>query len=107
MTEPEAPAAEPTESTEPKSQGRPRPEETKARDQQVLELVAGAGTAGISRQGIAAALGEGIKSSHAYLSLFRLHRDGLVDRVRVAGKHVWVTTENKPAEAPAEPAPVA
>jgi hypothetical protein len=107
MTEPETPAP----NAEEKTKGRPRPEETKARDTQVLAIVTEAGGTGITRQGVAGALGEDVKSSHAYLSLFRLHRDGLIKRERAGGKHVWLEANTElvvPEPAPAtEPAPVA
>lgn len=102
MTEPETPAP----NAEEKTKGRPRPDETKARDTRVLELVTEAAGAGLTRQAVAEGLGENMKSSHAYLSLFRLHRDGLVKRVRVGGKHVWMETNTAPdVPAPVEPVP--
>lgn len=70
-------------STEPNSaesaggHGRPRPQDTIARDNQVRELLASQGP--LTRVGIAEKLS--ITPSLAYMSLFRLSREGAVRRV--------------------------
>jgi hypothetical protein len=80
MGEPEAPTR----------RGRPRPQTTIERDTKVLDLVSAAGEAGLSRPAIAEQLGEGSKPSEAYLSLYRLRKDGKVERKTVDSKQVWV-----------------
>jgi DNA (cytosine-5)-methyltransferase 1 len=88
MTEP----AETASTTQ--GRGRPRPEETKARDAKALEIVSAAGTAGVTKEALAAALGVE-KPGIAYLSLYRLRKDGLVVKSRSenGGKFVWTRTE--------------
>lgn len=86
----EAPAAEATvaaETAAPTSnRGRPRPAETQERDEKVYAAIAGSDRK-VTREEIAT--GVGIKGSEAYLSLYRLHKAGRVERVREGGKHVW------------------
>ena len=61
-----------------------------ARDQQVLQLVRDAGPDGTTTSVIAERLG--VKRGHAYLSLFRLAREGLV-KVHGAGRSAfWTAT---------------
>lgn len=64
-----------TEATETR-RGRPRPQETIKRDESVRKQLQTGGAQ--TREEVAQSLG--IKSSHAYLSLIRLRRDGLADR---------------------------
>lgn len=59
--------------------GRPRQEEIKARDEQVLEIIKKAGSDGVTKQGIAEALG--VTSSLAYISVHRLKKDGKITKV--------------------------
>lgn len=61
--------------------GRPRPQDTIARDEKVLKALEGGAK---SREELAAELG--IESSHAYLSLFRLRKQGKVERLPQDGK---------------------
>lgn len=84
MTEEAAPA---------QTRGRPRPNETVERDKQVLTHLQGAGAQ--SRAQIAEATG--LDGKQVYLSLYRLHRDGLIQRV--GGSWSPVSTE---APAPTE-----
>lgn len=69
--------------------GRPRPQDTIKRDESVLKVLKEKGP--LTRDEAATALG--IKSSHAYLSLIRLRRDGLAVRGEgdVAGK--WAVSK--------------
>lgn len=109
----EAPVAETeTETAAPKTgRGRPRPENTVQRDEAVLAKLREAGAEGMTRDQLAEKLA--VQSSHAYLSLFRLHRDGLVRRSAggaVGTSHRWFAVAEgeatgQPDEAPAE-APV-
>jgi predicted transcriptional regulator len=77
--------------TEPSAaRGRPRPQETIARDEKVLELIAAEGE--LSRAAIAEKLG--ITPNLAYMSIFRLKRAGLIERTSVEGEggarqNVW------------------
>lgn len=82
-TDAEAPAATSA------ARGRPRPAETKERDEKVYLAVANSERK-VTREEVAE--GVGIKGSEAYLSLYRLHRDGRVERTRENGKHVWGVT---------------
>lgn len=87
MTEPtgEATATETTTAR----RGRPRPEDTIARDQQVLEALAEPK----SREDLVAATG--LTANQVYLSLWRLRKEGKAQRDRQGAKHVWskVTAE--------------
>lgn len=56
--------------------GRPRPQDTIKRDESVLQVLKDKGP--MTRDEAATALG--VKSSHVYLSLIRLRRDGLAVR---------------------------
>lgn len=57
------------------TRGRPRPQETIDRDEKVYQLLS---KGPLSRTDIAEKLG--ITTQHAYMSLFRLKRDGYVER---------------------------
>lgn len=70
--------------------GRPRPQDTIARDNQVTSTLQQA-VAPLTRNDIASALG--ITSEAAYLSLHRLRQAGQVKRSRREdGQHVWQAT---------------
>jgi predicted transcriptional regulator len=69
--------------------GRPRPQDTLNRDDQVHQLLS---KGPLTKTQIAEKLG--IESSHAYLSLFRLQREGRVERAagseeEGAPKNAW------------------
>lgn len=66
--------------------GRPRPDETQNRDEQVYAAIAGSDRA-VTREEVAA--GVGLAGNLAYLSLYRLNKAGRVQRSREGGKHVW------------------
>lgn len=76
MTEPEGEAR----------RGRPRPQDTIARDDQVLAAVPEDGT-GVTRTQLAAATQ--LAPNAIYLSLYRLQRDKRIERARENGAHVW------------------
>lgn len=93
MTEP-TPAVEstvapvaPAPATEAPRRGRPRPDSTIQRDEQVLAAV---GADGKTREDLAT--GTGLTKSEVYLSLHRLRKQGLIERTRDGGKHVWKQT---------------
>lgn len=89
MTEPTG-AATP-EATAPR-RGRPRPESTIQRDEQVAQaLVAG----GKTREDLATETG--LTKSEIYLSLHRLRKAGRVERARDGGKHVWTQVTQEPS----------
>lgn len=68
--------------------GRPRPETTIQRDEQVAQaLVAG----GKTREDLATETG--LTKSEVYLSLHRLRKAGRVERTREGGKHVWAQVQ--------------
>lgn len=83
---------EPTgEATAPR-RGRPRPETTIQRDQQVLAALAQGGK---TREDLATETG--LTKSEVYLSLHRLRKAGNVERTRDGGKHVWAqVTQEQP-----------
>jgi hypothetical protein len=85
MTEPTPVAAAPR-------RGRPRPESTLKRDEQVFALVNG----DVTRKQIAAQLAD-TKESQVYLSLLRLRAAGRVEHVRENGVHVWRRAGATPA----------
>jgi site-specific DNA-cytosine methylase len=101
MTEPtpETPAPD----TETKSKGRPRPDATVQQDEAAFNALAGDG---LTKDELATALN--VPNGKAYLSLYRLRRDGRIHKTKVEGKtgYVWVQGE-APAEQPAAEAPVA
>ena len=78
----EAVATETTDET--KSKGRPRSDETLARDEKAFEALAGDGK---TKEELAEAMG--VTPNFAYLSLWRLNRDGKIQKVRKDGKFVW------------------
>lgn len=85
MTDQPETAAETTATTA--RRGRPRPQSTIDRDQQVL----GALTAdGKTREDLVTTTG--LTKTQVYLSLYRLRTQGLVERSRDGGKHVWKQT---------------
>lgn len=63
--------------------GRPRPSNTVERDERIYEML----TSPMSKTALVTA--SGAKPSEVYLSLWRLTRDGRVERTRLDGKHVW------------------
>lgn len=81
-----------------KSAGRPRPTETVERDQRVFDHLV-VGGAPKSTEAVATELG--LERKIAYLSLYRLRREGRVTNARENGTHVWsiVTAEAVPAAA--------
>jgi DNA-binding transcriptional ArsR family regulator len=91
MTDPTAPGAGTSTQVDPATEkrGRPRPQDTVARDEAVAQLVREKGP--LSRTQIAEQMG--ITPSIAYMSLFRLRRDGYVRRAAGAGgdakSHTW------------------
>lgn len=64
--------------------GRPRPESVVSRDDQVLAAVT---KDGLSREALAEATG--LDPTRVYQSLWRLRRDGKVERVRDGREHTW------------------
>ena len=78
-----APASEETA----RRRGRPRPDETINRDELVLTRLREAGVA-MTRDEVAQAAE--LTPAKAYLSLWRLRRDGHVQRVHQDGKHRWI-----------------
>jgi predicted transcriptional regulator len=91
-------------STEPNAdggsaQGRPRPQDTIARDNQVHQILTEKGA--LTRKQLADELG--VTPSLAYMSLFRLRKTGRVERVSGSGgdetqSHTWkaVASEQAP-----------
>lgn len=95
-----AAAAEPT----PSARGRTRPSETLDRDEAGHAKLAEAGEAGLTRDELADKLG--VKSSQAYLVIYRLKSAGRVARATGGGPgHRWVAVGDAGAQAPAEPEP--
>jgi uncharacterized membrane protein len=74
--------------TEAPRRGRPRPEETIQRDQRALVVIREQGGS-TTRNRLQEALGGDVKLSQAYLTLWRLRSQGLVERVREGTEHVW------------------
>ena len=72
------------------ARGRPRPDETKERDEKVFAAIAGSDRP-VTREEIAN--GTGLAGNLAYLSLYRLNRAERVQRTRDGGKHVWSVRE--------------
>lgn len=129
VTDPNAPQVptdgteETAEATETRStRGRGRPDETIKRDEVALKVLEAAGTTGLTRdelaaemtKSIAADAAEGaeaieITSSQAYLSIYRLNRDGKLGKTRRDGKQIWLTADHAVAleaeQAAAQPAP--
>lgn len=99
MTDPNVEAASITEEAAPtedtaKRKGRPRPEDTIKRDEQVLKLIAESGDNGVTRTQLAETLE--LEGNTVYLSLFRLKQDGTIVRSRNGGDHVWKTVVAEP-----------
>lgn len=99
---------EATDTAEKKSTGRPRPENTQKRDAAALEVFKAKGYEGVTRDTLAEeltkSLSEDVKSSEAYLSIYRLSRQdppAIVKR-RDAGKTVWYDATAPVPEKPAE-----
>jgi site-specific DNA-cytosine methylase len=94
-TEPTTEAS--TETTETALRGRPRPSETLERD----EVVFNALTEPLSRAALTARLAEAgtpFDPKAVYLSIWRLHRAGRIERKREGGTHLWLRTGETPAE---------
>lgn len=121
MTEPTAPevpvdetatpAVEGEATTPTKSgSGRPRPQATIDQDAKALEAIKASET-GLTKDELAAAIG--VEPNKAYLSLWRLKRDGEIHKVHSGGAARWVAgnapaaTEDAPSveEVPATEAP--
>lgn len=99
--------------------GRGRPDNTKQRDAAALEVITEAGTDGVTKDELATKLtekmGTEVSPSEAYLSIYRLNRDGELEKYRAGGKPRWVKKgnvpepaaktegENSTSEAPADP----
>jgi len=71
--------------SERKGRGRPRPEVTIARDEEIFAFLTESGQA--NRVSIAAAFG--VNVNIVYLSLSRLRKDGRVRTVRDGKRHLW------------------
>jgi Fe2+ or Zn2+ uptake regulation protein len=68
------------------------PRATIARDERVLAVIAEAGTAGLTRKQVVAAIHEiepGTSASQGYLTLSRLRAAGKIVRTHVDGEHRW------------------
>lgn len=92
----EAPAA--TAETSTARRGRPRPDLTISRDKQVLDTITEG--AGSTRKEIVDALtaaGTPLAPNQVYLSLYRLRKDGKVQRVRDNSAHRWQRTSAQPS----------
>jgi predicted Rossmann fold nucleotide-binding protein DprA/Smf involved in DNA uptake len=63
--------------------GRPRPDETITRDKQIFEHL----DTGKTRAQLVEATG--LTPNQVYLSLYRLNREGRIERARDGGAHVW------------------
>lgn len=93
------------ENPQPSGRGRPRPQSTIERDTNVLNYLQSqtgedGAYVGKTRDDIAKALG--IEGKQVYLSLFRLNRDGKVQK-GVGSAHAWAAKSDASAEsAPAE-----
>lgn len=96
---PEAPAEtnEAEAATKSERRGRPRSQETIDRDNLVYTKISEFEAAPTKEQLVEAT---GLEGSKVYLSLYRLQRDGYVERKRDGGKHVWVVkaAEAQPAD---------
>ena len=100
MTEPTGEATA-TENTAPEAQaagarrGRPRPLSTIERDRQVLAALADGGQ---TREQLVEKTE--LTKSQVYLSLWRLRKDGAIERTRDGGKHLWAVAANTTPETP-------
>jgi hypothetical protein len=75
--------AEAAPTPQPAGPGRPRPPETRVRDELVFEALVST----MTREEIVAKTG--IDKKLVYLSLYRLRRDGRIQRLRDGGAHKW------------------
>ena len=75
---------------EKRGRGRPRPDSTIARDDQVYDFLHRSGP--IGRAVVAQAFG--VNQNIIYLSLVRLRRDGRVAKVRNGKYHLWSTVSH-------------
>ena len=82
VTEPVV-VAEAAPTPQPAGPGRPRPPETRVRDELVFEALIST----MTREEIVAKTG--IDKKLVYLSLYRLRRDGRIQRLRDGGAHKW------------------
>lgn len=83
----DAPDTVPPPATAPRRRGRPRSPETIQRDEQVLKLLTAGGPQ--TRERLVEQL-DGMKPSLVYLALWRLRREGRVERAVDGGeRHVW------------------
>jgi hypothetical protein len=76
--------------------GRPRPAETIERDRKILALLQAATPDGLARNDIAQQMG--LNKSVTYLSLDRLRRQGLAEKITPEGSQadkdaLWVATQ--------------
>jgi hypothetical protein len=97
MTEPvETPAVtDPAATPEPKRRGRPRPQSTITRDEEVLAYLSANSDKtinAITDTYNAAHPGAEVKRSLVYLSVCRLRKLGLVVKERISGQYVWKQT---------------
>ena len=83
-TSDEVPADKPV-----RGRGRPRPAEVKERDERVLVGVIA--QPGSNRQALEDALG--LTQNEVYMSLFRLRKEGKIEKRREGGKHAWYAVE--------------
>jgi hypothetical protein len=77
-------------SDEKRGRGRPRPDSTIARDDQVYDFLHRSGPSGRSAMSQAF----GVNQNIIYLSLVRLRRDGRVTKVRDGKYHLWSTVSH-------------
>lgn len=89
MTEPtpestEVAEAQGTETTV--RRGRPRPETTITRDNEIFDYLASA-ESGMTRSDLVEKTG--LTANEVYLSLHRLRKDGRIERTRQGANHLW------------------
>lgn len=92
------------ETPQPSGRGRPRPQATIERDNNVLTFLQSqkdenGAFVGKTRDDIAKALD--VEGKQVYLSLFRLNRDGKVQK-GVGSAHAWAAKSDEAPAAPAE-----
>lgn len=82
--------------------GRPRPNDTQQRDYDVYQQL----TEPLSRETLTERL-PGVESNLIYLSLYRLRKDGFIEKTRANGAYVWARVEGTegPQLPTAPPAP--
>lgn len=88
----ETTAPEGTEAEAGAKRGRPRPAATIERDKMVLDQVSGEGSTREELVNALTAAGTPLDKSAVYLSLYRLRKDGLVERSREGSSHKWRKT---------------